>query len=355
MEAFADERRDALLLLDKWTAIRWGDDNVAWVVYYPDEFVDLWVKSEAVKRRLRPDQAEEYRKSFAGELRTGSATAVLFSVHAFGQSSVSIAPLAKNIALIDSSGRRIPPMVFEKKLDSPLNGLVQGLVFFPRQEDDNFAIAVKGLVAEGETIFSFTRPNGAGSASIETSSPRAVGTKGKTPSLEVKETIVRIPTAAKQPERPTPPAIPKKDESPAEFSTEGETFQPTPPPAEVPASNLRASSDETPKEAEAESRREPRPNPKQALEIFLRAWIEGDSDKMYSLLSTDSRQRISKELFERNTMSDGFRRGLRGGYKVDWYGDSAKVTVSKKILFIKTLDSKNFNFSEEDGSSRVSW
>ena len=56
--ASADDRGDALAMLDRRTALRWGDDNLAWVVHYPGAFVDLWVKSEAARQRMTTQQEE---------------------------------------------------------------------------------------------------------------------------------------------------------------------------------------------------------------------------------------------------------------------------------------------------------
>jgi hypothetical protein len=348
----ADDRKDALALLDRWTSIRWGDDNLTWVVHYPDEFVDLWVRSEAEKARMTPRQEDDYRKSFTDELRTGAATTVLLSVHAFGQNPINLAPLAKNISLIDSSGKRSSPIAFEKKLDGPMGGLVQGLVFFPKQAKDDFAIAVNGLARDGETVFSFRK----------LTENSAIATKPqipvKTPQPPSKETVVKIPT--KKPESPQPPKSPTPPErvksAEPETSAPGEVFPPTklpePPkiiPPEIPAPG------EEPSAPSAEPKAPSQTEKSRALEAYLRAWIDGDASRMYSMLSAESKARISKELFEREVLSDGFRRGLRAGYKIDWSGDSAKVVVSRRLLFMKTLDSKLINFVAEDGSARVEW
>jgi hypothetical protein len=352
---FANDRSVARALLDQRTAFRWGDDNLAWVVHYPDAFVDLWVKSEAEKQRMKPDQEEAYRKSFTEELRTGAATTILLSIHAFGQSPFNITPLSKNIALVDSSGRRVNPIAFEKKLDGPLNGLMQGLVFFPRQKDDNFSIIIKGLIREGESIFSFTGSTSA--VNITTASPAGNLTPPQPLDPKVKETVVKIPVTKPSPPKPPQPPEPPKQSQEEESSASGEIFPPTTPqPPRPPAIQTPDGSglpEETP-----EPKRAPKTgglSQKQALDMYLRAWIDGDVDKMYSLLSDESKSKVSKELFARDTMSDSFRKGLRAGYKTDWSGDSARVIVSKKILFMRTLESKQINFVEEDGSARVSW
>ncbi|MDR1650205.1 MAG: hypothetical protein LBR87_00290 [Synergistaceae bacterium] len=338
--ASADDRTDAYGILDGWTSVRWGEDNIAWVVHYPEELVDPWVRSEAERQKLRPEQAEELRRSFAGELRIGSATAVLLSIYSYGASPVNIAPLADNIALINSSGDRVPPMVFEKKLDSPISGLVQGFVFFPLQRDKNFRLAVKGLLPSGETNFSFA--SAPAPAPIIATAPAEPKPRQQKPAE--KEVVVKIPT--KQPAAP-----PVKPEEPV-FEDPGETFQPTVPPPPPPVPEI-PSVDVTP--AAAPEPEEPKLGPRQVFEIYLKAWIDGDADKMYSLLSTESKGRISKENFAKEVMSGGFRNALRSGHKVTWTGDAAKVTVARKLLFVRTLESRQVKFTEEDGSARVSW
>ncbi|MDR3253957.1 MAG: hypothetical protein LBT31_00120 [Synergistaceae bacterium] len=337
-------------MLDSWTAIRWGDDNLTWVVHYPDEFVDLWVKSEADRQRMNAEQEAAYRKSFTEELRTGASTTILLSVHAFGQNPVNISPLSKNITLIDPSGKRVSPIAFEKKLDSPMNGLVQGLVFFPRQESENFSIAVKSLARDRETLFAF------GGQTIDTS-PLATAPGVDTPQAQSQpaETVVKIPTPPKPVKPPTPPDKPEAPTSdePA-FSAGGEIFPPTRPPL-------------PPDDAGTPEETQPAPTPqtsaassaslgsRQVLEIYLNAWIAGDTDVMYTLLSAESQTKLSKELFARDMMSDSFRRALKEGYKTDWSGETAKVTVAKRILFMKTLDSRQIKFVKEGESARVSW
>jgi hypothetical protein len=347
--ALAGGRATAFGILDSWTCVRWGEENIAWVVHYPEELVDPWVRSEAEKRKLRPEQAEELRKSFSEELRIGSATAVLLSVHGYGTNAVNLSPAGKNFALIDSSGRRVSPIAFEKKLDGPILGLVQGFIFFPLQTDKNFSIAVNGLVPGRETNFAFGGARADGTA-IATAPPGQPPAPANPPRGD-KEVVVRIPTrktdAPLKPAEPLPPDPVAIDED-SDLGEPGEIFAPTephvtePPPHE-PAPEPRPVPD-VPKLA-----------PRQALDIYLKAWMDGDTDKMYSMLSAESQGKISKELFAREAAAGNFRGALRSGYKVSWTGDSARVTVAKKVLFVRTLETKMINFVMEDGSARVSW
>ncbi|MDR1916583.1 MAG: hypothetical protein LBQ58_08425 [Synergistaceae bacterium] len=347
----ADDRDTALEILDNWTSIRWGVDNLAWIVYYPEELVDPWVNSEAEKQRLRPEQIEAYRKSFTDELKIGSATTVMLSVQAMGPTPLNIAPLSKNIVLIDSSGNRAAPIAFEKRLDGPMSGLVQGFIFFPLQTDKNFKIALSGLIPGRETMFTFQGSEAKGAITTTTAREDKVSAPQKPPQREV---VVKIPNA-----KPTPPKAPEPPQNAEpDFSTEGEVFQPTMPPAAAQPEPYIDDSfplDIPLPDEEVPAAAPPMLDERQVLPIYLKAWIDGDTDKMYSILSTESQLKISKELFDKEVMSGSFRNSLRSGYKVSWVDGSARVTVAKKVLFIRTLETKEINFVQEDGSARVSW
>jgi hypothetical protein len=345
--SYAGERGKAYDILDSWTCVRWGEDNIAWVVHYPEELVDPWVRSEAERQRMSSEQAEELRKSFSDELRIGSATAVLLSVYGYGASPVSLTPMSKNIVLIDSSGDRVNPIVFEKKLDSPISGLVQGFVFFPLQTDKNFRIIVNGLVPNRETNFVFPASSNPGFGAIATLPEPDVSSAAGGRLVE-KEVVVKIPT--RRNETAAEPVLPQAPvpEEPV-FEETGETFPPVDPVITPPAPI-------EPPDLEDESTSEmPKLAPRQVLEIYLKAWTDGDAERMYSFLSEESRGKISKELFGREVMSGNFRSALRSGYKVNWSGDTARVTVARKILFVRTLETKQINFVMENGSARISW
>jgi hypothetical protein len=336
-EANADRDR-SLEILNRWTSMRWGDENLAWIVHYPEALIEPWISAEAERRRFRPDQTEAYRKAFMDELRIDSTTPILFSVQVLGPRPLDLSPLADNIALVDGSGKRVRPMVIEKKLDGPLQGLVQGFVFFPKQSADDFRIAVKGLVPERETVFAFDGASRGVGAIATTTSGR--GTTISEPPIE--EVIVKIPTTTK-------PAPPKAE--PASPPEEAEVFEPTQP-VEPPPAEPQIEQVQTAQQPPAG----PRLSPKQVLDIYLKSWIAGDTERMYELLSTESQDKISRELFNREIMNGGFRNLLKTGYKVNWLSeDSAKVTVARKLLLMRFLESKRINFAEEDGSARVSW
>ncbi|MDR1580236.1 MAG: hypothetical protein LBS35_07750 [Synergistaceae bacterium] len=355
--SFAADRDDVFDILDSWTCVRWGEDNIAWIVHYPEELVEPWVRSEAARQNMRPEQIDELRKSFSDELRIGSATAILLSVYGYGAEQTNLAPMAKNIVLIDSSGKRIAPIVFEKKLDGPISGLAQGFVFFPLQSDKNFRISVKGLVPDRETNFTFTNA-AAPRGGIETvSSPSAPASDRQFPDAEV---VVKIPTRKNAPDKPARPDRPQTEppKSP-ELEADTEVFAPSEP-AALPEPEIQPPEVTSPESGSPEPEKlievvTAQRTPKGTLDDYLKAWAAGDTDTMYSLLSFESQGRISKELFAREVMSGGFRNALRSGYRVNWTGNTAKVTVAKRVLFVRTLETKQLNFVAENDAWRVAW
>jgi hypothetical protein len=56
--------------------------------------------------------------------------------------------------MIPERGEVLAPLSYEDKLDQPISGVVQGLVFFPKQED-GFVLSLKGLGVYREQRFAF--------------------------------------------------------------------------------------------------------------------------------------------------------------------------------------------------------
>lgn len=349
----ASWRDESLEILNRWTSIRWGEGNLAWVVYYPESLIEPWIRAEAERKRLRPDQIESYRTAFVDELRIDSTTPIMLSVQVLGTTPLSLSPLGEHIWLVDSSGRRIKPMVIEKALDRPIQGLVQGLVFFPKQSVESFSVVIYGLVPERETIFTFT---GAQLAATQIATVAGGESASIYEPIE-DELVVRIPTGPQNTEADAGSA-PSDDD----IGQEGEIFAPTAPPMPTepaPETELPPALDELllPEDDLAE---QPIPqmmlSPKQALDIYLKNWISGNTDAMYSMLSARSQEKISKDLFDREALGGGFRGLLKSGYKVNWSDElTAKVTVARKILLMRSLESRTFRFVIEDGTARLVW
>ena len=206
-------------IMDKWTVFRWGMDNLAWLVHYPEELVDPYVQLETARRKLKPQQAEEYRKAFIGELRIGSATAFMLSVHVFGNEPIKLAPISNTVLLVDSSGRGIKPISYEKKLDAPMIGLVQGFIFFKKQESQNLKVLIKGLIPGATTPFVFQKTGGGsavfGEIPIKTGAPMQEEKKKKKTGLnssnKKQEVLIKIPVIT---EPVKPQILPPKTDQP---------------------------------------------------------------------------------------------------------------------------------------------
>ncbi len=216
---------EATAILERWTSFHWGRDCIVWVVHYPEELVTPWVEAEAARSGMSQEEKDEYRRSFVKELRIAETEPFLMTVYAFGPKPLSLAPLSGSMLLSLPDGQSIAPTSYEKKFDEPLTGVVQGLVFFPKQPDKRFVVMVKGLGIRGEQEFAFAAHgsgNGTGSPvadpvvkedvalvpkARDKSKPEAGGSReGIVVSLPpVPKSEKKQPVA---PERPQPPVSP---------------------------------------------------------------------------------------------------------------------------------------------------
>lgn len=242
----AERQQKVSDILDKWTVLRWGTDNLAWLVHYPEELVEPYVQLEAVRRKLKPKQVDEYRKAFRDELRIGAATGFMLSVHVFGREPVRLAPISETVLLVDASGRGIKPISYEKKLDLPMIGLVQGFVFFKKQESQNLKVLVKGLIPGAMTPFVFQRGGGTpseiiGELPIKTGGPAPVKTRKNRPQQNKNpEVLIKIPVVT-APIKPVPVSPPSKPQENTEEGAPVSEDLPTEPEAKMyPAPSRRS-------------------------------------------------------------------------------------------------------------------
>ncbi len=118
-------------ILDGRTAFHWERTFLCWVVHYPEDIVDPWVRSHAgAGGDPNGQMAEEFRKS----LRLDDSTPLLLSIHGFTADPVLLKPLSERFYLELETGEKVHPKSYESVFDDPLTGLVQGLVFFPKVE-----------------------------------------------------------------------------------------------------------------------------------------------------------------------------------------------------------------------------
>ena len=186
-------------LLERWTSAHWGQDCFVWVVHYPEELARPWAESEAVRAGMSEAEQERFRENFVSELKLDTSETFLVSVYSFGARPVNLYPVRDNVSLLAATGERIKPVKYDAALDNPSAGVVQGLVFFPKQGSKDYVIGLRGM-GRTERIFSFSPP--------ETPAPAEPG----------KPEVVVVNVPKRQPskpvtvpvKKPTPPPPPSR-------------------------------------------------------------------------------------------------------------------------------------------------
>jgi len=323
---------DVVSALEDWTSFRWGKDCLIWIVYYSGEVVDPWVDAEALRANFSEAQKNEYRKAFVSELRMDEAEPFLVSIYAFGAVPLEFKPFGEKISLINSNGDRLKPISYERLFDEPISGMAQGLVFFPKQSDENFSLTLKGTGVFDERLFSFQNQD----RDVYDFSPVASAPK------QDDLIIIDMPPSTRPP--PTPPP---------------------PPPPPVVIEEPKIIVETTPVVAEEQSiekqvvqdRNNLYVSKEKTLQNFINAWIANDNPAMYDMLSDDTRKMYSSESFEKEIKkSADFRRGLLSGYRIDWIGEErAKIVTTKKLLIMRTLISRTLGVVRMGREWRIVW
>lgn len=367
---------EATAILERWTSFHWGRDCIVWVVHYPEELVTPWVEAEAARSGMSQEEKDEYRRSFVKELRIAETEPFLMTVYAFGPKPLSLAPLSGSMLLSLPDGQSIAPTSYEKKFDEPLTGVVQGLVFFPKQPDKRFVVMVKGLGIRGEQEFAFAAHGSGNGNGAPVADPVAKEDVALVPKARDKNKpeaggsregiVVSLPPVPKSekkqpvaPERPQPPVSPVPPIPPV----------PTPDPAAdvrsgdvgaladfLPGSKERTSGDVTPRGEQKADRKNLYRSREKALEEFLSKWVAGDAEGMHAILSEASRKTVSVQALKRDTIDSSMRWALKDGYKVKWTdGNKAKVIASQKFILMRTLVSRIITLTQEGHSWSVVW
>lgn len=324
---------EATAILERWTSFHWGRDCLVWIVHYPEELVDPWIRAEAARGGMSEGEREDYRKAFVSDLRIDDTEPFLVTIYSFGPRPLDFGGFAEAVSLVTAGGRKVKPLSYERKFDQPVSGIVQGLVFFPKQSDKNFSLAMRRLGVVDEQLFSFAREE-AVLAAVPEERPKEVVV------VELPPSAPKIPTKPKvqeaPPPPPPPPPIPALQEELADLKPRPEP-EPEPPLPPVKEQVIFISRDKT-------------------LELFIRRWIDGDGAGMYDLLSSDTKTIMNEEQFGRQVAATGLRLSLRDGYKVQWQeGDRAKVVTAQKMLLFRTLRSKMLALVKEDKIWKVTW
>jgi len=338
--AGSDAIGEATAILERWTSFHWGRDCLVWIVHYPEELVDPWVESEAARGGMSDGEREEYRKAFVSELRIADTEPFLVTVYAFGPRPLDFGGFASAVRLVKKNGEAVSPLSYEGKFDQPVSGIVQGLVFFPKQPDKEFSVAMRRLGVVEEQLFSFGG-DGAGSTPVASLPPEK----------EKEVVVVELPPA---PKKDPPKPKPVKEPEPPKML----------PPPPVPAQPVELAELQTrpaPEPARPEPVEEPKKNVvfisrDKTLELFIGHWIAGDTKAMYGLLSSATKTLLNEDQFGKQVNATGLRLSLRDGYKVQWQnGDRAKVITAQKMLVFRSLRSKTLSLVKEEKIWKVTW
>ncbi|MDR1979653.1 MAG: hypothetical protein LBQ42_13040 [Synergistaceae bacterium] len=377
-DVLASPFEETIRILENSTSFHWGRDCLVWIVYYPEELVDPWVDAEAGRVGMTESERESYKEGFVSELSIGKLEPFLLTVYVFGPRPLDFSPISEKIALVTAEGERVKPARYDRAFDQPISGVVQGLVFFPKQRSRDFALAVQGMGVYHERIFAFSSQPPMETALADTDAPEenienadvvivdlppspaadesaAPPAKAPEPKPKPKPTPKRQePKVIERPQNPPPPERvaepeivviePEESQSMAEFveamrsgdrrlketeSGEGETRE---------ADNLYASREKT-------------------VRAFLDLWMKHDPETMYSMLSEGSQKLFSRETFESDLRkASDFRGALQEGYTIEWLGtERAKVVAVKRILLIRTLIGRTLGVVREGSAWKIVW
>ena len=155
-DAGANPFEETIQILENSTSFHWGRDCLVWIVHYPEELVEPWVESEAGRVGMTESERESYKEGFVSGLSLGTMEPFLLTVYAFGPRPLDFSPISEKVALITSEGERVKPSRYDRTFDQPVNGVVQGLIFFPKQRSRDFALALRGMGVYDERVFSFS-------------------------------------------------------------------------------------------------------------------------------------------------------------------------------------------------------
>ena len=349
--ADASPSGDTIRLLERNTAVHWGQDCFVWVVHYPEEIAGVWAEAEALRTGMSDAERERYRRNFVSELQLDKSETFLVSVYSFGARPVNLSPVKDNVSLLSATGERVKPSRYDSSLDNPSGGVVQGLVFFPKQGSKDYLIALKGMDSE-ERLFSFAPP--------EPPAPAKKQDDVVVVTLPPKKPAKKAPVvpAKKKPVAPPPPAIPQKP-IPQIFQDDSKDI------AEFMRMIHRRDGKDAPAQATTPPVRQERPanidsayvSRESVLRKFLSLWADNRADEMYMMLSDVSKRNISRDNFAKEVAKDSaLRQGLKGDYRIDWVGEErAKVITTKKTLVFRQVTTRTLGVTREGSSWRVVW
>ena len=377
---------ETIRILERWTAAHWGRDCYVWIVHYPAEIAEPWASAEALKIGMSESEAEAYKNKFISDLQLDESETFLLNIYSFGARPVNISPIADNVALVTASGQRVKPTRYDSSLDYISSGIVQGLIFFPKQNNQDYAIAIKGLGVHDERLFSFTTPNynlPVAAAAPEAEAvkepeiivvdiPRANNNKNKNNKASsrvvkvnnnnnAQRTVERVNEAENiappvpQIRREVPPLFAETSQDMSEFVKSAKE------PRAIKQAQANSSNNNNKSQRSINNSNINNENSyvsrEYVLKNFLRLWAENKPREMYDMLAESSKKLISRENFAKEiAKSSDFRTMLKGDYRIDWIGEErAKIVGDKRVLMFKTLMSRTLGVVRENSSWKVVW
>ena len=339
---------NTIRLLERWTSSHWGNDCFVWVVHYPEEIADAWTESEAIRTGMNDAERKRYRENFVSELQLDSSETFLVSVYSFGARPVNLSPVRDNISLFTATGERVKPSRYDGSLENPSVGVIQGLVFFPKQSNKDYVIGIRGMDSK-ERVFSFEPPEAPASKPAQKNDDVVVV---NIPKRQPQKAAPVVPAKKQTP--PPPPPVPQRPVAPAiqRSSSDIAEF------VQMIHNRGKKSADETPvisaRPANVDNSYVSRES---VLRKFLTLWGENKPDEMYVMLSDSSKRNISRENFAKAIAKDtAMRQGLKNDYRIDWIGEErAKVIATRKTLVFRSVTTRTLGVTREGSSWRVIW
>ena len=341
---------ETIKILERWTSSHWGQDCFVWIVHYPKELAETWAESEAIKNGMTYAEQEEFRQNFISELKLDTSETFLVSVYSFGSRPLNLSPVNEKISLLSSSGERIKPSKYDSSLDYPSAGVVQGLVFFPKQINEDYMISVKGM-GRNEKLFSFSSPETPAPAKKQDKKPEVVVVNLPKKQTKQKPKNVLPPPPPQIPPRPIPPLFEETSTDMNEFINSAKTAQ------TVDKAKTSVKTNNNIENRKAENVGNSYSSRESVLRKFLALWANNIPDEMYGMLSETSQKMISPQNFAKEiSKASDFRTGLRGDYKIDWVGEErAKIITTHKTLIFKSVSTRTLGVTREGSSWKIIW
>lgn len=353
-------------ILEQSTSFHWGKDCLVWVVHYPESLVEPWVDADAQSRGYTSSQREEYLRSFKEQLRIGTSEPFLVTVYHFGPQPLSLSPLSDYLSLTTDGGNRLAPVSYEKKMDQPISGVVQGLVFFPKQEGD-FSLVLKGLGVYPEQLFSFGK-SGADGLVSQVPSEEPVSRIVELPPVQTETALsdrggkVSVPKKQPEPKALEPEPTPPVDTEPPAWLGPGPVLTPPDPPMTeadlfkgISGDIARQLEDILEDDASSEDEGSLHLSKEAIVERFLDLWSKGNTEAMFAMIAPSARDG-GIDSFTSKANKSPLRWCLSDGYKLRWLDDNkVRVSVAQKLVLIRVLQSEVLSVVQEEGRSFVVW